>query len=366
MRVLIHSVSLHIHHERFSPPGKPYRRRRCRSAPGHIRVYINMVSRAAQHPILLSTTNNLGSCIPLEEDLQPIAQRRHWLFQIKMAPTNERTQYGGTGSSRPYRNANTNAGVSRHHPAASRGVPRVRDSHRRPVHAERARAPANAPTGPSLLSRMTYDRGREGFNRDVTTRHRPQYTRRLQDRIIRANHVTAGAGVSGGERTTNLQVERYSPEQAVPAVPMNDDIDIILDSDNEIDIDIASPKYDNPDFDTDHDFGSLFMDSQPTQPVTAPASPSPLPQPTHSAQPTHPIRMFNEPVAISPVNIEGEDEPARPKRPVNTYGGKDPIKRLVQNPKLQAILAGKPIPAERKKHRDERMDLRIGVSKVTK
>lgn len=51
---------------------------------------------------------------------------------------------------------------------------------------------------------------------------------------------------------------------------------------------------------------------------------------------------------------------------MNTYRGKDPIKRLVQNKKLQAILGDKPVPKERKKPMDERVELRMGISKVFK
>jgi hypothetical protein len=54
------------------------------------------------------------------------------------------------------------------------------------------------------------------------------------------------------------------------------------------------------------------------------------------------------------------------KRPINNYRGKDPIKRLVQNKKLQAILADKPVPRERRKPKDDRMALRMGMNTVLK
>ncbi|EAT86475.2 hypothetical protein SNOG_06644 [Parastagonospora nodorum SN15] len=110
----------------------------------------------------------------------------------------------------------------------------------------------------------------------------------------------------------------------------------------------------------------IFAGSQPTQFTDAPDPPSPPIWLARPAQTARPIRMFNEPVAQEAVDAKGEGQPTTPKRPVYNYRGKDPIKRLVSNPKLQAVLAGRSIPAERKKHKDDRMDLRMGASKVTK
>ena len=120
---------------------------------------------------------------------------------------------------------------------------------------------------------------------------------------------------------------------------------------------------------------ALFCGSQPTQ---APAASVPLCPPSDQEEllpPSGPvltarphsrtIRMFNEPMN-QPANHVPGDEPTTPKRPVNTYRGKDPIKKIVQNKKLQAIFADKPIPGMRKKHPDERVELRMGVSRVLK
>jgi hypothetical protein len=98
---------------------------------------------------------------------------------------------------------------------------------------------------------------------------------------------------------------------------------------------------------------SLFFDPQPA------GSPSPhsLHRPTHRPPPA-PIHMINELLPRDPL--------PPPKRPINTYRGKDPIKRLCQNKKLQAILAGKPIPKERQKVAGDRMMLRMGVNGVAK
>ncbi|KAH7068718.1 hypothetical protein FB567DRAFT_457109, partial [Paraphoma chrysanthemicola] len=84
---------------------------------------------------------------------------------------------------------------------------------------------------------------------------------------------------------------------------------------------------------------------------------------------SRPISMINR-TPDQPTNWSADhassDDPVTPKRPVNTYRGKDPIKKIVQNKKLQAILGDKPIPGVRKKHRDERVELRMGVSRVMK
>jgi hypothetical protein len=58
------------------------------------------------------------------------------------------------------------------------------------------------------------------------------------------------------------------------------------------------------------------------------------------------------------------DTPKESSRPQNTYRGKDPIKRLVQNKKLRAILAGRKVPVERARMRE--MELRMGERRVSK
>jgi hypothetical protein len=106
------------------------------------------------------------------------------------------------------------------------------------------------------------------------------------------------------------------------------------------------------------DHSSLFFDPQPADSSPPPPPPPPsLHRPTHQS-PSAPIRMMKEPLP--------KDPPSPPKRPINTYRGKDPIKRLCQNKKLQAILADKPIPKERQKVAGDRMMLRMGVNGVTK
>lgn len=81
----------------------------------------------------------------------------------------------------------------------------------------------------------------------------------------------------------------------------------------------------------------------------------PLRPPNPTPAPPLPTRMLNT-----------KTPPPRPERPVNPYRGKDPIKRLVQNDKLRALLAGKPMPRQRKKAAMDRPDLRQGMGRVMK
>jgi hypothetical protein len=68
--------------------------------------------------------------------------------------------------------------------------------------------------------------------------------------------------------------------------------------------------------------------------------------------PSQPTHLGNQ-----PLNQGNEAS----KRPVNTYQGKDPIKKRVQNKRLQALLADKPIPKEAKPPKEGRMVVRMGV-----
>lgn len=282
-----------------------------------------------------------------------------------MAPRDERfDRRVGMGDS--HRNGNgTNAGVNRHRPLDTRGARRARALHCRPAHTETTRAPANAPTGPSLASRITYDRGRLGFHRGNAPRPRPQHGRRLQNRITRPDATT---GTGRDTPTTNLQVNHRAqgPDSGIaPADGPSSDNGTNLVTDTGV---RYSPFIHSlVDCSNNLSQGPIFASSQPIQVADTPDPLSPPIRLSEPAQTAHPIRMFNEPVVQEAVDVKGKDEPVTPlKRPVYNYHGKDPIKRLVSNPKLQAVLAGKSIPAERKKYRDDRMDLRMGASKITK
>ncbi|KAJ4324484.1 hypothetical protein N0V94_001224 [Neodidymelliopsis sp. IMI 364377] len=87
------------------------------------------------------------------------------------------------------------------------------------------------------------------------------------------------------------------------------------------------------------------------------------PRPVQPATRPEPIRLLNSfapPEQRQTTPEESQASPAAaathkikaaevPKRPVNTYRGNDPLKRLVQNKKLRALLADKKMPGPRKK-----------------
>jgi hypothetical protein len=224
------------------------------------------------------------TCSPLHNGL-------YLQIEIFMAPVDARRagRRGGTGRGRPYRNANTNAGVNRHQARAPRGTIRDRGTHHRANSGL-----GNGPVRPTLAGRMTYGDGRGG-----TARPRPQARPAIHSNN---NAFTA--------------VNPYATTNTDPTQP-----------------------------------SSRFYNSQPTQPTD---DPPPLSPPRPSSPPPRPIRILNE----DPFKT---DDKALPKRPINNYRGKDPIKRLVQNKKLQAILADKPLPRERQKAVGDRMELRLGV-----
>ncbi|KAF2036560.1 hypothetical protein EK21DRAFT_51425 [Setomelanomma holmii] len=171
-----------------------------------------------------------------------------------------------------------------------------------------------------------------------------------------------------GDPTYDRQVERRAPD------------------DNEHTV---ATTVDQPDFNAIDDFNNsndttanntqtsaLFCGSQPTQLANPPTPLSPFSSlfqdsPSDLALPSgpvltaplgaQPIRMVN-----LPVDKSGQDSPdgGKSKRPVNTYRGKDPIKKIVQNKKLQAILADRPVPGERRKMKEERVELRLGAGRV--
>ena len=58
------------------------------------------------------------------------------------------------------------------------------------------------------------------------------------------------------------------------------------------------------------------------------------------------------------------EKPKESTRPLNTYRGKDPVKRAVQNKKLQAILSGRKLPVDKTRTRD--LELKMGEKRVLK
>jgi hypothetical protein len=249
-------------------------------------------------------------------------------------PTHPRAaRRGGIGSGRPHRNANTNAGVNRH-PSAPRNALRGRGTHRR--QGRNDHAPVAAPVRPTLASRMTYGDARDRGGAAPRPRPRPQSAVRLQDRI------TTDHGASGRSVINQQILHRAHGRNDATARP-------VVHENNDYDNDIVAS---GPQTNANPQASALFAGFQSNNALhplapRPPSTPSPAPVP---------IRMLNRPTP---------DANAAVKRPVNTYRGKDPIKRLVTNKKLQAILGDKPLPKERKKAVGDRMQLRMGMSKIT-
>ncbi|KAF2830566.1 hypothetical protein CC86DRAFT_163172 [Ophiobolus disseminans] len=295
-----------------------------------------------------------------------------------MAPTNGRStrRHGNTANNdrgRPYRHANTHAGVSRDYSDAPRDRYRSRDAHRRPVRHQRSQAPANAPTGPrsSFSRRMTFDDGRDRATPSNGDSYRPQPQRgrpRPQERLTDAR-------VSGGavkHAMLNRQINHHALAQVMATTAVNADESEMDDIDKLI---FATPRAASIASNTGQ-ASITFGSSQLTQPADVSLPSSPVLPPTmftphiRSVRPatsSRPIRMFNAPVVdVRRVEADAEAIPKRTERPVNTYRGKDAIKQLVQNKTLQRLFADKPTLKPPKKSHLERMDLRIGASKVTK
>ncbi|KAF1845124.1 uncharacterized protein K460DRAFT_405398 [Cucurbitaria berberidis CBS 394.84] len=279
-----------------------------------------------------------------------------------MAPRNDRGPHRSAhrpdhgGTERRNRNAYTGAGVN------ARRSTNGRDGNRR-VHYDRytprarggdERARVEHPRGP-LVNRMTFPgdlpRARGATGRDRPLRPPPRRGRYVEPQgRIRQRHDEGGGrrDVPQG-RHNNNGAQGLSARMTVDGNAN----DVRMDNNNSqfTTANNATAATQEP---------SLFYGSQPTQVPNIQISPSPPPPPTAPALRAttfKPIRMFNQPL--------DEDQP-KPKRPINTYRGNDPIKKLVQNPKLRAILSGRGLPKTRKKALDDRPDLRMGVSKITK
>jgi hypothetical protein len=174
--------------------------------------------------------------------------------------------------------------------------------------------------GPGLASRVTFTRG-QGVAAAPTQAHtarprprpqaarpRPQAARSLEDRITRASDTHAAP--------------------AVPPAVAKDPDDAFMD---DFDFSTARP--------TDTQASAPFCGPQPTQ--VSPLAATSSFQAHAATSPRRPIRMHNT--------------------PSSAYRGTNPIKRAVTNPRLRAVLAGKPVPRERKKYVTERMELRMGI-----
>ncbi|KAH7396862.1 hypothetical protein DE146DRAFT_789500 [Phaeosphaeria sp. MPI-PUGE-AT-0046c] len=251
----------------------------------------------------------------------------------------QRGDGGGGNTARSRRNAFTNAGVNR-------GRTSNCSSSDRALHAS---------SKPDLASRITYG---GAASQDQTTHGRTT--------ISHLQTPDGDAAAAGEASKSNFYGDGHV------GIDMDMDIDDML---------FGSHQNNNL-----SQQSALFCGLQPTQRTSEPSSPMPsasspstsLPLRMTAQSQVHfpctssrctslPVRMFNQsPSAPNPTPNNGNSSHMLPKRPVNTYRGKDPIKRLVQNKKLQAIFADKPVPKERMKPMDERMELRMGISRVFK
>ncbi|KAF1363268.1 hypothetical protein EJ07DRAFT_71054, partial [Lizonia empirigonia] len=85
-----------------------------------------------------------------------------------------------------------------------------------------------------------------------------------------------------------------------------------------------------------------------------------------------PIRLLNswtphepdidKPSTDTTAKSPGKHVPAKIRRPVNPYKGKDVVKRLVQNKRLRLLLSDRPMPRARKAA--DRMDLKCAGRKI--
>jgi hypothetical protein len=255
-----------------------------------------------------------------------------------MAPcTEHHTASQSTRFRRDRRYAHTGAGVNACRPSAAGGRcgPRPRNP---------------APPGGRLVDRVTVDDDQRRRTRAQDHRHRPRPQQggrpRLQDHITYGND---GGSVASPRQGHGL------------AARMTRDADV-----NGNGARTNSQIYGSASFPNN---GTAFHASQLSQvlpdsqrslfPVTAPGRFAIFAR----AQAAKPIRMTNVPISQVP---NSNAEPTSPKRPINTYRGPDTIKRMVQNPTLRAVLAGKRVPTERRKSGEEKPMLRMGMSRATK
>jgi hypothetical protein len=256
-----------------------------------------------------------------------------------MAPTNERGRRGGHRSGTvwgggQHRNANTNAGISRNSTDAARDGTRARYVHRRRARSDRA------PTGPRLINRMTYGDGR-GRGRSGTSRPVPQRGRFHQKIDGRAEGGQEGTdGVTEGDEGADLAVNEETE--------MDIDNDSVNDAHSFASAAVNNTSFSQPSSTLLYSQATQVRPSTPTFTVSPPILPN-LKLRHNTTNSSNRIRLINEPLTPD------QDQ----KRPVNTYRGRDPIKKIVQNKKLQAIFAGKQMPKERGVYKGERMELRL-------
>lgn len=275
-----------------------------------------------------------------------------------------RTERGGT--ERRIHKAYTGAGAHTNRSNAGRDDRRFRDTNRRYYPHRRARD-RSGPTRNALLSGPRADLTTNGeyfhlnqgdASRDSAAKPHPQHGR--FGRLL----GSLGHDEDGGGASSNPQVGTHDQGVAVRLAFGGGDDDMNAETDTratnmsdhaEVDS-TEQPAHFNSRQLTDGCTPSTHTPSAPSASSTLRAAASPATTPCQ-------IRELNAPTfGVGRSLLDS----IKPKRPVNTYRGKDPIKRLVSNKKLQAIFAGRGFPKERKKYSGERPDLRMGTSRVTK
>lgn len=278
-----------------------------------------------------------------------------------MALYSDRASRRGGATERRIRNAHTGAGVNANRLTASGDGSRARDTRRARDRHDRVGdryvptygVPPRGPRADRLTVAEELLRSRVAHDRVGATQPLPQQGRggRPQERIHNTDDDGGGnQGVPRG-RPINNTAPRLSAPMAIRSNGMTQST--------------TNPATNNVNSSISNQESALFCGSQPTQIPNIPQMPITPRPPTHPpvrpATTITPIRMLNRP--IEPKQPIDPKLP-KPTRPVNTYRGKDPIKKLVTNPKLRAILAGRAPPKQRKK--PDRPDLRMGASRITR
>lgn len=248
-----------------------------------------------------------------------------------------------------HRNANTGAGIVRS--SGRDAAARNRYGYRAGYGGGRGQRAHNPNPRPRLVERMTI--GDERYPKQDTAGHecsgtaRPQRgrARETQDRDAGSGSA-ASRGLQGSSHPLGLAARITTTGHE------DEDIEHFPDSTERSSL-FCSPQPTRP-----------ARPTQPTQPTQLPSIPQvrlpPIPTTFPTGRPvfipsnTGPVRIVNQPQYIK-----------HPARPVNSYRGKDTVKKMVQNARLRALLSDKPMPRERKKCVLDRPALRLGMGKAT-
>lgn len=314
---------------------------------------------------------------------------------VKMAPnyghgaqlTRHRTAPEHDGATHHTINNNAASRHQGHRTASRRKDDRVRETHRKRDRQKRryeaiiSRSPSPLPVKrPNhLVDRMTYSHGGEvqdpvDYSDSDGPPPRPQRGRSLQSRITREDSFNEIGGLmqpvgsSQRGRTMHFNTDKSK-----------EDIDTPTNSHN-IPTNPAATLHSThqPPSTKPIQYGSSHhlpfnRHLHPPHPVPAATRPDPirlLNSPTTTTSKPSPADAVTDADAVADAAASTNTTPAVPKtqapknksRPVNTYKGSDPVKRLVQNKLLQRILKDQGVPRQRKK--PDRPDLRCVGKRV--